>query len=224
MAARNIQGTLINDYAAHQRSKFSAAGTASGGNNKLGAHTSTGVFNFYLPTDTTKTSIDASTLMTNTTNEFHNVYLNGIPVGHNPDFGQVTADTFKYVNSYYGNVKKQGDKPGVFGPNISTPDIDNPQSPELTSVYADDESTTSPTALRSNSTDASLADDFKSKGFGVDTLRNDPRRQTGISGPFNTTSRTTANDIPQRATLGEYISSTNGTDGYIDHTEYNYEG
>lgn len=225
MAARNIQGTLINAYADHQRGKFSAAGTASGGNNKLGAHTSTGVFSFYEPTDITKGAVTAQTLMENTTAAFHAVYDSGVEVGQNPDFGTVSAETFKYNNSYYENVKKQADKPGVFGPNISVPDINNPQSQQaLISDYADGESITSPTALRTNSTDDSNTDDFKSKGFGVDTLRNDPRRQTGISGPFNTNSRTIDNNIPQRATLGEYISSPDGTSGYLDHSEYNYEG
>jgi len=133
---------------------------------------------------------------------------------------------FKYETSYFDKVKKQGDKPGIFGPNLLVPDVHNPNAEsELTSDY-EEGNVSSPTSLQTNIAEAS--DSFDTKGFGVDTKRNDPRLQTGIQGPFNVNSRS-VNDtsVPQKATLGEYINTSSNDDGalsgYLDHTEYNYE-
>jgi len=225
MAARTIQGTLINDYADRQREIFSTAGETSGGNNKLGAHTPSGVFSFYNPKDVTKTEVTAEDLMENTTSAFHSPYVNGVGADQNPDFGEVAASAFKYETSYFDKVKKQGDKPGIFGPNLSVPDVHNPNAEsELTSDY-EEGNVSSPTSLLQNS--AEIPESFDTKGFGIGTKRNDPRSQSGIQGPFNVNSRNVNDtDTPQKATLGEYINTAGeGEDlsGYLDHTEYNYE-
>ena len=123
----------------------------------------------------------------------------GVDVGKNPDFpGGHQASNYRYKTgmgafkfSEVGNMK---DKPNIFGPNISTIDIKNPNANAANT-------SSSPTANRKQQ--ANLPPNEQDEnGYGTEIKSNDPRFKSTANKPFFM-----KRNPGEREVLGEYIKT-----------------
>jgi hypothetical protein len=187
--ARAIQGTATNNTSAQTGFQRDAFGSEGFGMNNT-AHELFAIGGAPSP----------NSIMNRATNRFSLSGHGDIMMGHNPDFPVgitiTNLQTFVAGANKFEAVAGTHDKPSIFGPNLSPPDIDElPDDggpPSQQTIY-------SATAELANTTSPAVS--YKTNGFGTETYVNDPRK-----GPRSSTWLGRKNAGLQ--TLGEWINTS----------------